>query len=83
MKKQVINADECEFEICVMPHGQAHGLYLVRENFPKHLLVQKWTVQECKNWLFSHFVGEKGTKFTIKVNEGKIVADDDGLLYLK
>ena len=81
--KQVINADECKFEIEVMPHGKAHGLYLIRENYPKHLLTQAWTVQECKNWLHSHFVGEKGTKFNVKIHEGKVVEDENGLLYLE
>ena len=81
--KQVINADEYKFVIKVMPHGQTHGLYLIRENYPEHLLTQAWTVSECRNWIFSHFIGEKGTKFNIEIHQGTIVQDENGLLHLE
>ena len=81
--KEVINADECKFEIKVMPHGQAYGLFLIREKYPDHLLTQAWTISECKNWIFSHFIGEKGTKFNITINKGQIVKDENGLLHLE
>lgn len=81
--KEVINADECKFVIEVMPHGRAYGLYLIRENYPKHLLTECWAKNDCRNWIFSHFIGEKGTKFNIEVHEGRIVEDENGLLYLE
>ena len=81
--KEVINANDVKFLIKVMPHGRAYGLYLIRENRPEHLLVEAWTVSECRNWIFSHFIGEKGTKFNIEIHEGTIVEDDNGVLYLK
>lgn len=81
--KQVINANEYKFKIKVMPHGKAHGLYLIRENYPEHLLAQSWTIQECKDWIFNHFIGEKGTKFNIEIEEGFVAKDENSFLYLQ
>lgn len=81
--KEVINADEYKFTIKVMPHGMAHGLYIEGKNCPNHLLTEKWTASECREWIFSHFIGEKGTKFHIEMQKGKIVEDENGFLHLE
>ena len=79
--KQVINFDKCEFEIRVMPHGQALGLYMIRENQPDNLLTQKWTEQECRSYITSNFIGEKGTKLNLRIQKHKTVRGNDGYLY--
>lgn len=79
MNKQVINANECKFLIKVLPNGQAHGLYLIRKGYPNHLLYTEWSAQGCRNWIFSHFIGEKDTKFNITTEEGKVIKDENGL----
>lgn len=80
MKKEVIDADNYKFIIKVMPHGEAYGVFIIGENYPNDfVLTQAWTVQECKNWIFSHFIGEKGTTFNVEIHEGKIVEDENGL----
>lgn len=66
MRKEIINADEYEFVIKPIKAG-GYGLFI--ENKHDHLLVIQLTINECKNWLFSRFIGEKGTKFNIKVVE--------------
>ena len=67
--KDVINADEYEFEIRKHKlHGYA--LYCRHPSFScERMLMTAWTVSECRNWIFSNFIGEKGTKFNIKVEE--------------
>ena len=81
---KLINADNYQFTIKVMPHGNAHGLYIRNLTTNReHLLTEKWTVGECREWLRSHFIGEKGTKFNIVVQQGKIVADEQGFLHLE
>ena len=64
--KEVINADEFDFVIKPIPAG-GYGLFI--ENKHNHLLVVRHTVGECKDFLFSHFIGEKGTHFNIEVLE--------------
>ena len=82
--KEVINADNYKFVIKVMPHGEAYGLYIISDEHPDDfVLTQAWTVGECRDWIFSHFIGEKGTKFNIEIHEGKIVEDENGLLHLE
>ena len=81
--KEVINADKYFFEIKPMPHGCAYGLYISWEGHRPHVLAQRWTIEECKNWIFSHFIGEKGTKFNIKIKKGKIVEDENGFVHIE
>ena len=84
MRKEVINADEYEFSIRVMPHRQSHGLYLNHESFScERLLAQFWSKSECRKWIFDHFIGEKGTHFNITVEESVVVQDEEGYLHLE
>lgn len=83
MRKEIINADEYKFLIKVMPHKMGHGLYLIHEDKENHLLKQAWSVNDCRDFIFEHFIGEKGTKFNIEIQEGKVMEDEHGLLYLE
>lgn len=83
MKKEVINFDENRFEIKVMPHGEAYGLELIKENGREHLLCQHWTINECREYIYTHFIGEKGTKLQLTIEEGEIVKDENGFLHLE
>lgn len=67
--KQVINADEYQFEIRKHKlHG--HALYVNHPSFScERTLVYRWTISECRNYIFTHFIGEKGTHFNINVVE--------------
>ena len=81
--KEIINFDENRFEIRVMPHREAHGLYLIREGYPDHLLIQSWSEQECRDFITRKFIGEKGTKLQLKIQKSKVVKDDEGFLHLE
>lgn len=83
MMKELINADEYEFVIKVMPHKMAHGLFLCREGYPEHILAENWFASELKDFIFSRFIGEKGTHFNITIEEGTVKKDENGLLYLQ
>lgn len=73
IKKEVINADDFEWEIR-RRKDKSYGLYLTKaygRNIKEknHMNTSAYTISECRNWVFSHFVGEKGTHFSIKVVE--------------
>jgi len=72
--KQVINANEYKFEIRRVPRPfGGYGIYLNHESFCfERMLCECWTVSECKSWIQSHFIGEKGTKFNIKITESEM-----------
>ena len=72
--KDVINADEYEFVIKRPARPYAgYGVYLNHDSFScERMLCEFWTVSECKNWIHSHFVGEKGTHFNIKIIESDV-----------
>ena len=66
--KEVINADEYEFEIRPMNNGSGYGVFLNHENYSdERLLVIRWTITECRSFIQEKFIGKKGTKFNIKV----------------
>ena len=81
MMKEIIDFDAYKFEIRVMPHKQGNGLFITNENGREHLLVQCWTAGECKSWLHSHFIGKKGTKLQLTIEESIVVVDENGHLY--
>ena len=82
--KKLINPEEYKFIIKVMPHKEAMGVFIDHEKYPKdHVLVQYWSPQDCKNWIYSHFAIPKGEHFNIEVEKSIVVEDEQGLLYLK
>lgn len=72
--KELINANEYGFEIRRSPRPfGGYCIYLNHESFcQERMLCERWTVSECRDWIFSHFIGEKGTKFNINVIESEM-----------
>lgn len=65
MNKTLVNADEYVFKIRELQNG-AYGVFLINEDWSEERLLNiLWTIGECKSFIFSNFVGEKGTKFNI------------------
>ena len=71
--KQLITADDYTFEIRKITRDEVHRGYRVYVSHKswnyENMLCEKWTVSECKDWIFSHFIGRKGTKFNIDIVE--------------
>lgn len=72
--KQLIKADDYKFEIRQVPrwkgHNGGYGVYLSHKTWNyENMLCERWTVSECREWIRSHFIGRKGTKFNIEVIE--------------